>query len=198
MRAIGLPLRETFTVSQSYCTTYSLLFHPINLISLCWSDIQHKMMSINTDFKTALPNLGSSGIERSNFFKRTTTPRLTTNPLTTTRSSDQNFLKNTSVKSHIRRLFNLLSNDNSKCGYNVLVITTPAMWTIVCSCNFASETQLISIRLAGACIFHLIPYFRLTTTCSESILFVNWGVSLPKNKLNLHSSSDFETLLNSV
>jgi len=88
---------------------------------------------------------------------------------------------------------------NTHYVHNVLVITTSTMCTIVCSCNFASETQLISIRLAGPCIFHLIPTLRpLMTTCSEGVLFINWGVSLPKNKLNLHPSLGFETLLNTV
>jgi len=31
MRAVSVPLRETFMVSPSYYTTYRLLFHPINL-----------------------------------------------------------------------------------------------------------------------------------------------------------------------
>jgi hypothetical protein len=75
-------------------------------------------------------------------------------------------------------LCNSISMHVPNCEHDVLVIITPVIGTtsVLNVLHQKKTTYLNPSRPAGSCVFHTISHFRLTTRCSECIVFIRRGI----------------------
>jgi hypothetical protein len=107
----------------------------------------------------------------------TATRQVTTIPLMTNQSYDQNFLKKISIQSIIVMSLHFHFKLHFELCAQSFDYRNTCYWDNI----FMGATYLNPPRPVGGCIFHLSSYFQLTTRCSERILFVSRGVPVNHN-----------------
>ena len=122
-------------------------------------------------------HLQNRGVHLPNTHCHTATRQVTTIPLMTNQSYDQNFLKKISIQSIIVMSLQFHFKLHFELCAQSFDYRSTCYWDNI----FMGATYLNPPRPVGGCIFHLSSYFQLTTRCSERILFVSCGVPVNHN-----------------
>jgi len=102
----------------------------------------------------------------------------------TNRSYDQNIVKKISTQTNIKNVIKILF------WTTVLYFIEETLFLLFCN---RKTTYLNTPRPAGGCVSHLTSYFRITTRCSECILFIRQGVPILTELCSFTNPSDTNT-----